>query len=366
LLKKPDISIQDKAKFSQELQTIIDENPDFKSESHTKVSQGGDKHRLTLTTFQVVRGWFDPDSTPAGEIPVNILIVPSAKHCRLEDITPEGTWERDVQYQIDDELIQYKKGEKVNQILAGWRKVRDDQPDQSMFQHLRIWGQPSGWTDEIITNWLSEYVKELAPNGCLQIVDCLGSQWSETTLARCWINQQFQIPIAPNATSILQVADTHIHSELKAYVVQAKQELQEQWDRIALVTGQCPSTDWGPYELASVCGQALEKLQTLQTSKDIVLKGFIQNQLLTYRPDANGQLQRVKDLWPELEEKFPRNLAINEWLQYMSCHAMPCHAMPCHAMPCHAMPCHAMPCHAMPCHAMPCHAMPCSATATAL
>ena len=114
LLKKPDISIQDKAKFSQELQTIIDENPDFKSESHTKVSQGGDKHRLTLTTFQVVRGWFDPDSTPAGEIPVNILIVPSAKHCRLEDISPEGLWERDVQYQIDDELIQYKQGEKVN------------------------------------------------------------------------------------------------------------------------------------------------------------------------------------------------------------------------------------------------------------
>ena len=62
MLKKPDISIQDKAKFSQELQTIIDENPDFKSESHTKVSQGGDKHRLTLTNLQVVRGWFDPDS----------------------------------------------------------------------------------------------------------------------------------------------------------------------------------------------------------------------------------------------------------------------------------------------------------------
>ena len=53
--------------------------------------------------------------------------------------------------------------------------------------------------------------------------DCLGSQWSENTLAHVWANQQMQIPIAPTATSCLQVPDTHIHAELKAYLRQAKQ-----------------------------------------------------------------------------------------------------------------------------------------------
>ena len=63
--------------------------------------------------------------------------------------------------------------------------------------------------DEITCSYLPDYVQELVPDGVFQIVDCLGSQWSETTLARFWANPQMQIPIAPNATSCIQVAGTH-------------------------------------------------------------------------------------------------------------------------------------------------------------
>ena len=227
--KQPGLSPADREQASAEMQLWCQRNPDLQQESHHKISQGGDKHRLTLVTFQMVHNWFDPDCEPRGSIPASLLIVPCAKHCRLEDIDQDGKWNKDVTYQVGDETETFQQGQPSQGLLSTWRATRDqaDPEIQHMFQQIRVWGQPSGWTDEVITTWMSSYVKrELAPDGCLQIVDCLGSQWSEVTLSHTWANQQMQVPIAPNATSCLQIADTHIHSPLKAYIRQAKSELQ--------------------------------------------------------------------------------------------------------------------------------------------
>ena len=222
----------------------------------------------------------------------------------MENIDASGNWIKDFQYVIDDEVQFYKGGTSAGNVLGNWRKARDENP--GAFDSVRVWGQPAAWTDEIICSFLSDYVQELFPSGVIQILDCLGSQWSEMTLSKVWANQQLQVPIAPNATSCLQVADTHIHSVLKAYLRQAKAELQAYWDQQAALEGVQPSTAWGPFESLHVVCQGYQKLQELQTRTDLVLKGFIQNQLLVYRPNAQNELVRVDSLWPDFAQAHPR------------------------------------------------------------
>ena len=55
-----------------------------------------------------------------------------------------------------------------------------------------------------------------------------------------------------------------------------------------------------------VMARGYEKMLELQARTDVVLKGFVQNQLLAYRPDAQGLLQRVDDHWPEFDQRCPR------------------------------------------------------------
>ena len=211
-------------------------------------------------------------------------------------------------YQLGDEEITFQKGKPVGPLLRGWKAVRDNQPDQSWSQHFRIWGQPAAWADQVICSWVSDFLAEEYPQGCIQLVDCLGSQWSSEVLIKCWANQQAQIPIAPNSTSFLQVADTHIHSPLKAYIRQEKARLQEEWDREALATGQDRNARWGPYHVATVLGQALAKLQELQEKSDVVLKGFVQNQLLVFRPDEHHTFQLIDTCtaaWTQKAQRSP-------------------------------------------------------------
>ena len=93
---QPGLSPADREQASAEMQLWCQRNPNLQQESHHKISQGGDKHRLTLVTFQMVHSWFDPDCEPRGSIPGSLLIVPCAQHCRLEDIDQDGKWSKDV------------------------------------------------------------------------------------------------------------------------------------------------------------------------------------------------------------------------------------------------------------------------------
>ena len=70
----------------------LHDNPDMKLQTSQMVSQGGDKYRLTLITFQAIQGWLDPDVWPYGEMPKHILLVPCKHHARLENIDQEGNW----------------------------------------------------------------------------------------------------------------------------------------------------------------------------------------------------------------------------------------------------------------------------------
>ena len=48
------------------------------------------------------------------------------------------------------------------------------------------------------------------------LADCLLAHWNQDSLAVAWALQLIQLPIAPGATALLQVADTHCHGPFKA------------------------------------------------------------------------------------------------------------------------------------------------------
>ncbi|MCP4240021.1 MAG: hypothetical protein GY772_05625, partial [bacterium] len=196
-------------------------------------------------------------------------------------------------YQVGDETITHQAGKSAGQALRAWRKLRD-QPDQGFTGELLIWGQPAAWTDQVICSWVSDYLQTLYPQ-CIQIVDCLGSQWAEPVMLRVWANQQLMVPIAPGCTSFLQVADTHVHAQLKAHIRQVKAKLEEEWDRQALIQGEEANARWGPFHIAHVMAEALAHFRQRnglqhqdphhpQGQPDIFLKAFVQNQLLVFRP----------------------------------------------------------------------------------
>ena len=104
-----------------------------------------------------------------------------------------------VTYQCGDEIVSYQKGQSTS-LLSGWKRLRDGEPGEepdTRWMQYRVWGQPAAWCDQVICTWISEYIQELYPQGCIQIVDCLGSQWSPAVVLKCWAANQVQIPIAP-------------------------------------------------------------------------------------------------------------------------------------------------------------------------
>ena len=171
-------------------------------------------------------------------------------------------------------------------------------------QDLLIWGQPAAWADQVIQTWVSDYVQSLYPH-VLQIVDCMGAQWAPDVLSHVWANQQLQMPIAPGATSFLQVSDTHIHAHLKQYILQANARLQDQFDQHAMKAGELRLATWGPRQIVQVLAEAVQRLRQQHAARDIPLTGAIQNQLLMFRPGANGRLQCYADDGPEWSQAHP-------------------------------------------------------------
>ena len=214
-------------------------------------------------------------------------------------------------YQLGDEEITLQAGKPAGKLLQGWRRLRED-PDQSWSQELEIWGQPAAWADQVICAWVSDYLRSRFSQ-CIFIVDCLGSQWSEPVLLRTWSNQQLQVPIAPNATSQLQVADTHHHGQLKQYIRQEKARLAAEWDQAADRAGEARNTQWGPYHCVQVLASACKRFRVYQEEHQLFLKAFIKNQLLIFRPDANHTLtllDQLEEPWIQECLRFPPGRAI--------------------------------------------------------
>ena len=64
----------------------------------------------------------------------------------------------------------------------------------------------------MICGWQSHHVAEQFPQGALLLLDALGSQWTEATMAQYFIHNQLAAPIIPGSTSELSPPDVALHA----------------------------------------------------------------------------------------------------------------------------------------------------------
>ena len=132
------------------------------------------KNRLTLFMRHALTGLWDPEmETPKGEMLDFVLLSPAMKHARLEDMScyEPSVWMRDHWYEIDGQIIQRKKGERVGALGSEWRAARRHNPalfyrdrigEEAAWRQgrVRVWFQPKATEDTIIASWLSDLIVE--------------------------------------------------------------------------------------------------------------------------------------------------------------------------------------------------------------
>ena len=275
-------------------------DPEFKGQSTSSYTSGGDKHRVTLVNISGVRGWFDAGETPKPEKSKLVLLVTSSEHCKLSDIDSEGNWKRDWQLEsTDGEIKQFEKGTSALGKLKHWRVARDRilELDPGHEFEFEVWGQPKAWTDEIVASWIVEFIAEQYGQ-CLCLTDCLAAQWTEPVLLRAWLNQVIWMPLAPDTTSFLAEPDTHEHAQMKASIRKVKAEVHRAYEaawhsqrREGCRDSYVPM--WGPFELYTVLEKGLKSFK--ESNPRVPLEGLIKNQFLAIRPTSDGRLAKIDE-----------------------------------------------------------------------
>jgi hypothetical protein len=84
--------------------------------------------RVSFIARQAVERFFDYKTQPVGRILPSILLVPGT-HGRLENISRDGLYIKDECFQLGDQLVERKAGEKAGQHMLSWRKAREERPE---------------------------------------------------------------------------------------------------------------------------------------------------------------------------------------------------------------------------------------------
>ena len=81
----------------------------------------------------------------------------------------------------------------------------------------------------------------------------------------------------------------------EAALKNAKRDLQARLDLAASATKAPRKVNWGPWEFIQCLTQAADHMVNLQEKKDFILRATLANQLLVFRPDAEGNLICIDD-----------------------------------------------------------------------
>ena len=293
-------------------------------------SPGGDKYRVTAILFQTVEKWFDPNSAPQGFGEVRsqkdqsmpplqmILIVFGSAQCRLEDIDSAGKWNKDVQFKSKGQPVNRTKGQSARGMMAGWVRLRS-QLGEDQFLSVRIWQQPAAWADEVISCWVLDLLFQYLIQS-INIVDCFSGQWTAACLYTSWLNQQCQIPVGPDCTPMLQVADNAVIRECKVVGETEKAQLGLELQEQARRDGAQYQAKFGQYELFRVASRMARETSRRQETRDIVLNSLVRSQLLAFRLGESGQFQPIENQsWSVRFPRFPVQEGLqSDWVELRS------------------------------------------------
>ena len=105
-----------------------------------------EKWRCTVEHRLVLKNYFKQGADPEAYNWRPALIVKTASHCRLSNITAEGTWREDEQFEAAGKVVMRVAGRSAGRVLAPWLKLRE----QGLLQNWEVYGQPAAVTDAVI------------------------------------------------------------------------------------------------------------------------------------------------------------------------------------------------------------------------
>ena len=219
-------------------------------------------------------------------------------HCRLENISHDGTWLQDETFSFDGVTTVRLAGQKVHPaMMKTWRKLRSEEPE--LFKGLRLWQQPSANMDGVLWYWqclldASQY-KQL-----IRITDCLGTAWTDQAKERAWLLHQVGCPVAAKCTPLQQPTDTHFAKPAKDAARRQKELLREAMRLVAARTKQPVQFKSGAREIVLVAQTMHTAMCKLNSERDMVISSCRATGWLAYRPDNTGKMVPATESWARL------------------------------------------------------------------
>ena len=236
------------------------------------------RYRITYEARQVVLDYCKPGATEPKGVVWTGLVLTGGVRCRLSNISSDGRWLKDELFRVRGKDVQRKKGEKVGNIMQGWRDIRSNHPE--LLKGLSVTQQPAATMDNIIRSWVIEEEADWYPI----------SYWQRDVLACS--HSQIQTPIAGKTTTYLQLTDTDFFKQFKYYMRQEMDELRHKGQQQLLEQGVRETWRAELPHVAETIQYAHQQMVRESEEKQWVLAGLVRNGTLAYKPEWNEEGER--------------------------------------------------------------------------
>ena len=211
-----------------------------------------EKYRITYEARHLLKNYLN------GEDPVGLqwqgaLVVKGAVHCRLSNITPEGTWKESEKYVYGGRNFKREAGKCAGRVMMPWRELRERRPE--WFEDLEVYCQPAAVVDSIIMKWMLEEQAEAFPCS-IWCRDMLAAGQAMQTKVVQAAAQQLGSRVYGGVTCLVQVTDTDYSWSFKGSVAQAQAEVRKVQVTAAKAKGVKCTLKCGPAEIMKIIHEA--------------------------------------------------------------------------------------------------------------
>ncbi|CAE7738226.1 unnamed protein product [Symbiodinium sp. CCMP2592] len=246
--------------------------------------------RISLVARQAVQNFFAPDRQPVGVVMPTILVT-YGKHCRLENISQEGTWIKSECFQVGSKTVRRRAGQRVlGQVMRTWRKLRATQPHLFADGSVRVWCQPAAVVDSVIYRWQLELESE-EHSQAVQLVDMFGGAWTTESMHAAALLQRAQTGIAAGCTGLSQVTDIGFAQPAKAALRRWQEDLKQRMREKARQQKVHCTYKTGPADILEAARQMHARMVQLNETEKTVVRCMRQGDWFHFRPDSEGRLQ---------------------------------------------------------------------------
>ena len=273
-----------------------------------------EKWRCTVEHRLVLKDYFKQGADPEAYNWRPALIVKTASHCRLSNITAEGTWREDEQFEAAGKVVMRVAGRSAGRVLAPWLKLRE----QGLLQNWEVYGQPAAVTDAVIQQWMLQSMGEHFPCS-IWVRDAVGSSWAPEVQLSMRVIGQIAVKIRAGITDLVQPTDTDFAASLKASLRASQSEEKKRMMETAAAAGERASFKCSVPSLGRMLDAAWQLQEERQLQRPWTLQSLRRNGFLHWRPDFLQQklVLAAKQKWAaELPEGSYR--LQSKWLENRS------------------------------------------------